>query len=62
MTISETTSDEEALDRLTIQEALAEEGPDEPETDSRWKQLLDRFALYLTGRRGSSPGGLKLHK
>lgn len=61
MTISETTSDEEALDRLTIQEALVEEGPDEPETDSRWKELLDRFALYLTGRRGSSPNTVRVY-
>lgn len=56
MSIREIQSDEQPA-----QPAPAEGAPCELDTDSRWKGLLDRFALYLTGRRGSSPNTVRVY-
>ena len=56
MSISETLRGEDA-----DQQPPWEEGPSEPEPNLRWKELLDNFALYLTGRRGSSPNTVRVY-
>lgn len=55
MTIPSTESDD-----LTSGEACTDnEAP--VETGSHWKEMLDHFALYLTGRRGSSPNTVRIY-
>ena len=59
---SDTEAREAAFQEQVLEgECLPEDAEDAPETDSRWKDLLDRFALYLTGRRGSSPNTVRVY-
>ena len=61
MTIPALESDARNSDETSTDHASAEEGLCPAEADSRWKQMLDRFALYLTGRRGSSPNTVRIY-
>ena len=48
------------IEREADQEPHPETVP-ETEPSSRWRELLDRFALYLRGRRGSSPNTVRVY-
>ena len=61
MTIPVLESDARNADETSTDHASAEKGSCPAEADSRWKQMLDRFALYLTGRRGSSPNTVRVY-